>query len=133
MSSIEELIQARGWSDEEARLRSSICEIGRLCYSRNYIVGADGNISGRLADGTILITPAGAMKGFLAPEQIAHVDMQGRTVDNGPKASTNPWMAKGLEWEKASSPPVTANFETPPVVTEEAYNYPSQLPSPAHH
>lgn len=88
MSSIEELIQARGWSDEEARLRSAICEIGRLCYSRNYIVGADGNISGRLADGTILITPAGAMKGFLAPEQIAHVDMQGRTVDNGPKAST---------------------------------------------
>ena len=51
----------------------------------------------------------------------------------GPKAAQNPWMAKGLEWEKASSPPVTANFETPPVVTEEAYNYPSQLPSPAHH
>lgn len=88
MSTVEELIKARGWTDEEARLRSAICEIGRLCYSRNYIVGADGNISGRLADGTILITPAGAMKGFLAPEQIAHVDMQGRTVDNGPKAST---------------------------------------------
>ncbi|MBL8863255.1 MAG: class II aldolase/adducin family protein [Planctomycetes bacterium] len=88
MSSVEELIQSRGWSDEEARLRSAICEIGRLCYQRNYIVGADGNISARLADGTLIITPAGAMKGFLAPEQLAHVDLQGRPVDLGPKAST---------------------------------------------
>jgi L-fuculose-phosphate aldolase len=88
VSTLEELIKTRGWSDEEARLRSAICEIGRLCYQRNFIVGADGNISGRLADGTILITPAGAMKGFLAPEQIAHVDMQGKPVDFGPKAST---------------------------------------------
>jgi len=88
MTSIEELTRTRGWSDEEARLRNAICEIGRLCYSRNYIVGADGNISARMADVTSLITPAGAMKGFLSPEQIAHVDMQGRTVDNGPKAST---------------------------------------------
>ena len=88
MSTLDELIKTRGWSDEEARLRSAICEIGRLCYQRNFIVGADGNISGRLADGTILITPAGAMKGFLAPEQIAHVDMRGQPVDTGPKAST---------------------------------------------
>lgn len=88
MNTIEELMKARGWTDEEARLRNAICEIGRLCYSRNYIVGADGNISGKLADGTLIITPAGAMKGFLAPEQLAHIDMQGRVVDGGPKAST---------------------------------------------
>jgi cytochrome c oxidase subunit 1 len=39
----------------------------------------------------------------------------------GPKAS-NPWGAKGLEWE-APSPPPTENFPETPVVTEEAYNY----------
>jgi L-fuculose-phosphate aldolase len=88
MSAIEELARTRGWSDEEARLRSAICEIGRLCYARNYIVGADGNLSARMADGSVLITPAGAMKGFLAPEQLAHVGMDGRPVDQGPKAST---------------------------------------------
>jgi L-fuculose-phosphate aldolase len=77
-----------GWSDEEARLRNSICEIGKLCYSKNFIVGADGNISARLNDGTILITPAGAMKGFLSPQHIAHVDMQGQPVDDGPSASS---------------------------------------------
>lgn len=88
MSVIEELIRSRGMSDEEARLRVAICEIGKLCYSRNYIVGADGNLSARMSDGTVIITPAGAMKGFLAPENLAHVDMQGRVIDNGPRCSS---------------------------------------------
>ena len=86
--SIEELTRNRGWSDEEARLRHAICEIGKLAYSKGYIVGADGNISARMADGTVLITPAGAMKGFLSPEHLAHVDMRGRVIDNGPRCST---------------------------------------------
>jgi cytochrome c oxidase subunit I len=40
----------------------------------------------------------------------------------GPKAGNNPWKAKGLEWE-TTSPPPTFNFDTPPIVTEDAYNY----------
>lgn len=85
---IRDLAAERGWSDEEARTRRAICEIGKLCYSKGYIVGADGNISVRLADGSVLITPAGAMKGFLQPAHLAHVDMQGRVLDNGPRCST---------------------------------------------
>jgi cytochrome c oxidase subunit 1 len=40
----------------------------------------------------------------------------------GPIAGNNPWKAKGLEWE-TTSPPPTYNFETTPIVTEEAYAY----------
>jgi cytochrome c oxidase subunit 1 len=40
----------------------------------------------------------------------------------GPRAPANPWGAKGLEWE-TDSPPITENFETQPVVREEAYAY----------
>jgi len=40
----------------------------------------------------------------------------------GPKASNNPWGAKGLEWE-TTSPPPTFNFDKTPVVNEEAYAY----------
>ena len=40
----------------------------------------------------------------------------------GAIAPANPWQAKGLEWQ-TSSPPPTANFPTPPAVTEEAYAY----------
>jgi cytochrome c oxidase subunit 1 len=42
----------------------------------------------------------------------------------GPVAGPNPWRAKGLEWT-IPSPPPTENFEEIPIVTEEAYNYPS--------
>jgi cytochrome c oxidase subunit 1 len=42
----------------------------------------------------------------------------------GPIAGNNPWKAKGLEWE-TTSPPPTYNFETTPIVTEEAYAYAS--------
>jgi cytochrome c oxidase subunit 1 len=41
----------------------------------------------------------------------------------GPKASKNPWGAKGLEWEKVQSPPITHNYDAIPVVTEEPYGY----------
>lgn len=78
----------KNWSEEEARLRRAICNIGQLCYSKSHIVGADGNISARMSDGNILITPAGAMKGFLEPQHMAKVDMRGEVVDGGPRAST---------------------------------------------
>lgn len=77
-----------GWGEEATRLRSAICEIGKLCYQRNYIVGADGNLSARMSDGTILITPAGAMKGFLSPQHLAHIDLAGKVLDGGPKPSS---------------------------------------------
>ncbi len=88
MTSIDELAAKRDWTDEEARARKALCEIGKLCYSKGFIVGADGNLSQRLSDGTILITPAGAMKGFLSPDHLAHIDMNGRVVDRGPSPSS---------------------------------------------
>ncbi|HXF42799.1 MAG TPA: cbb3-type cytochrome c oxidase subunit I [Pyrinomonadaceae bacterium] len=41
---------------------------------------------------------------------------------NGKPAGDNPWMLPGLEW-RTSSPPPTENFEKPPVVTWEAYEF----------
>ncbi len=76
------------WSEEETRLRTALCRIGALCYQKGYIVGADGNLSVRLRDGSVLVTPAGAMKGFLEPHHLAHVDRDGRVLDDGPRPST---------------------------------------------
>ena len=75
-------------ASEEGRLRQAICRVGALCYSRGLLAGSDGNISVRMTDGTLLVTPAGAMKGFLEPAHIAHVDMQGRELDGGPTPSS---------------------------------------------
>jgi len=42
----------------------------------------------------------------------------------GPVVGANPWHASGLEW-KTLSPPLASNFDEPPVVTQEAYDYSS--------
>ncbi len=81
-------MQQSNWSEEETRVRQSLCRIGALCYERGTIAAADGNLSVRLSNGDILITPTGAMKGFLQPSHMAKVDIEGRPVDDGPKASS---------------------------------------------
>ncbi len=43
-------------------------------------------------------------------------------------AGPNPWGAAGLEWTTPSPPP-THNFDEPPVVTWEAYNYQAMPPT----
>lgn len=82
------MMQPGHWSEEEARLRQALCRVGALCYQKGYIVGADGNLSARTSDGSILITPTGAMKGFLEPGHMAKVDMTGQPIDDGPRASS---------------------------------------------
>jgi cytochrome c oxidase subunit 1 len=44
------------------------------------------------------------------------------SLRHGALAGDNPWRATGLEW-KTPSPPPTSNFESTPIVTEEAYAY----------
>ncbi len=45
----------------------------------------------------------------------------------GKLAGPNPWDATGLEWQ-TSSPPPKLNFDTPPIVTEPAYDYAGRAP-----
>ncbi len=73
--------------DEEA-LRAELCRVGALAYERGYICGTEGNLSARLSDGTLLVTPAGAMKGFLEPEQLVRLDRAGRVLGRGQPPST---------------------------------------------
>ena len=77
-----------GWSDEEARARSSVCEIGKICYQRGLISASDGNISVRLSDDSVIITAAGSMKGFLSMEQLTRVDLAGQIIEGPGKNST---------------------------------------------
>jgi L-fuculose-phosphate aldolase len=58
-------------------LRREIVEIGLRLYDRGLIVAAEGNISVRLADNRILVTPAGLCKGRMAAEDLVVVDTAG--------------------------------------------------------
>ncbi len=64
----------------ELDLRKTICDTGRALYERDLVGGAEGNITARLADGNILSTPAGAIKGWMEPEDLAIVALDGKPI-----------------------------------------------------
>ncbi len=67
-------------TQDEIRLRKQICKIGRLMRKYGYIDGGSGNISVRLGPNRILITPSGPAKGFMKPDQLIVIDMDGKKV-----------------------------------------------------
>jgi L-fuculose-phosphate aldolase len=69
-------------------LRREIVEVGRRVYQRGYVASNDGNISARLDDKRVVITPTGVSKGFMAPEDLIVVDMDGKVISGTKKPSS---------------------------------------------
>jgi ribulose-5-phosphate 4-epimerase/fuculose-1-phosphate aldolase len=65
---------------EEARLRELVCELSRSIFDRGLTGGASGNVSLRLPDGGLLVTPTGASLGRLDPARLSRFDAQSRHV-----------------------------------------------------
>lgn len=61
-----------------------IVEICRRLHGRNMLAAADGNISFRINDNEILITPSGIAKGFMRPEQMAVINLEGEILKGKP-------------------------------------------------
>jgi L-fuculose-phosphate aldolase len=72
----------------EIEYRQQIVEIGRRLAERQMVSGADGNISTRLPDGRILITPSGLAKGRLRPDDLVIVDPHGQKLEGSRSASS---------------------------------------------
>ncbi|TNM60127.1 3-oxo-tetronate 4-phosphate decarboxylase [Aliirhizobium smilacinae] len=68
----------------EDSLRSEIVKVGSLLYMRGLAHGSAGNLSVRLDDGSILVTPTNSSLGFLAPEQISKVSPAGTHIAGDP-------------------------------------------------
>ena len=71
-------------SATESDLRSAIIECGRICYERHLMTSNDGNISVRMSDGHVLITPSGISKGRLAHDDMLVVDLNGNIISSRP-------------------------------------------------
>jgi L-fuculose-phosphate aldolase len=65
-----------GMSDHEFRLE--ILSFGRMLHERGLIAATDGNISVRLNDSHVLVTPTCISKGMMDTEDLVVVDMRGR-------------------------------------------------------
>lgn len=69
-------------SNDEYILRQKICEIGRRMYERKMVAANDGNISVRLNENEFLCTPTLVSKGYMDPECICKVDIDGNLIES---------------------------------------------------
>jgi L-fuculose-phosphate aldolase len=68
--------------------REEICDIGRRIYNRGFVAANDGNISFRLDEHRLICTPTGVSKGFMKPDDLCIVDMDGNQI-SGDKPMTS--------------------------------------------
>jgi L-fuculose-phosphate aldolase len=64
-------------SPQMQALKEQICEIGRRLWQRAYVDGNGGNIAIRVAEDLALCTPTLVSKGFMKPEDMCLVDLEG--------------------------------------------------------
>lgn len=64
-------------SPEIRELREQICDVGRRLWQRAYVDGNGGNISIRIGENLALCTPTLVSKGFMKPEDMCFVDLEG--------------------------------------------------------
>ncbi len=70
------------------QLKSDIVEVGRRLYERGFVASNDGNITVRFAEDRLLTTPASVSKGFMTPEMMVVVDLDGKKVEGIRNASS---------------------------------------------
>jgi L-fuculose-phosphate aldolase len=61
-------------------LKEQICDVGRRLWSRAYVDGNGGNIAIRVANDLALCTPTLVSKGFMKPEDLCLVDLDGNQL-----------------------------------------------------
>lgn len=71
-------------SDELPAARAEVVEVCRLMHQRHLLAAGDGNVSVRIGAERLLVTPSGARKGFLRPEQLVLTDLEGRPLPEQP-------------------------------------------------
>lgn len=70
------------------KIKQEICEIGRRLYAKGFAAANDGNITYRLSENEVLCTPTMICKGFMTPDDICTVDMEGKQLSGRKKRTS---------------------------------------------
>jgi len=73
---------------QEEEARRQIVEAGKRLRDRFFVAANDGNISARVSENEILITPTSVNKGDVTVDQILKIDMEGKVVSGPAKPSS---------------------------------------------
>ena len=73
---------ANQWNSgiNDRKIKEQICEIGRRVYAKGFAAANDGNISYRVGDNEVLCSPTMICKGFMTPDDICAVDLDGNQL-----------------------------------------------------
>lgn len=88
---------------EEAKLRETICLMAKSMFDRGLTGGSSGNISARLSDGRLLVTPTGSSFGNLDPAKLSLFDQQGNFIDGDKPTKEMPLHAAFYETRAAKT------------------------------
>lgn len=69
-----------------AQASEQILEISKRLYTKGLLSAADGNISYRLSDKEILITPSGKSKAFIKTEDLAVITLENEILTGNPSS-----------------------------------------------
>ena len=72
----------------EVELRRDLVRFSRLLYRLGFMPGTSGNLSVRLDDSRLLVTPTGVSKFLLRSADIVIVDLEGKHLDGYRKATS---------------------------------------------
>lgn len=61
-------------------LKRRMCDIGRRIWEKDYVDGNGGNITVRVGDNLVLCTPTLISKGFMRPEELCLIDLDGKQL-----------------------------------------------------
>jgi len=70
------------------KLKQEICEIGQRVYNKGFAAANDGNITIRISENEVLCTPTMICKGFMKPDDICSVDMNGKQLSGNRKRTS---------------------------------------------
>ena len=70
------------------KAKKEIVEIGKRMYQKGYVVASEGNMSIRIGENRILVTPAGKNKGFLKEKDLVLVDLKGKKISGNLEPSS---------------------------------------------
>jgi len=70
----------------ELEIREEILMVSKRLYDRNMLSAADGNISYRIDNETILMTPSGQAKAFIELKDISVINIRGEVLSGNPSS-----------------------------------------------
>lgn len=72
---------------DEKEARSRICDIGNKMYEKEYVAANDGNISLRISEDEIIVTPTGVSKGGMKENELVKMSLNGQILSAGKPSS----------------------------------------------